>query len=179
LYVEGSSDTAKIQQTGGGVGLQMSQSSSNDVLLRMTNSSGHYWDVRNQGSGSQFLIGGYFGDTLRLGTTGDLQFNSGYGSLATAYGVRAWVQFAGSTGARYGYGNVSSVTRNGAGDYTVNFTNSMPDSNYAVVATGQTNPGNYQRVLLPYTYSSSSVRVIDDFYWGAYDVDRLCVAIIR
>jgi hypothetical protein len=30
---------------------------------------------------------------------------------------------------------VSSITDNGTGDYTVNFTNAMPDANYAAIAT--------------------------------------------
>ena len=63
---------------------------------------------------------------------------------APIYGCRAWVNFDGtkdSTGATstantnrliLGSGNVSSVLRNGAGDYTVAFTTAMPDENYAV-----------------------------------------------
>lgn len=35
-------------------------------------------------------------EKLRVKSTGDLQINSGYGSLATAYGVRAWVNFNGT-----------------------------------------------------------------------------------
>jgi hypothetical protein len=62
-------------------------------------------------------------------------FNSGYGSVATAYGCRAWVSFAGATGTRTGSGNVSSITRNGTGDYTVNFATAMPDATYAPVLT--------------------------------------------
>jgi uncharacterized protein (AIM24 family) len=31
-------------------------------------------------------------------------------------------------------GNVSSITDNGTGDYTVNFTTAMPDANYAIAA---------------------------------------------
>jgi len=47
---------------------------------------------------------------------------------------RAWVNFNGVTTAtiRASF-NVSSVTRNSAGDYTVNFTNSISDANYASV----------------------------------------------
>lgn len=30
-------------------------------------------------------------------------------------------------------GNVTSITDNGVGDYTVNFTNAMPDTNYSFV----------------------------------------------
>jgi hypothetical protein len=59
-------------------------------------------------------------------------FNSGYGSVATAYGCRAWVNFNGTgTVAIRASGNVSSITDNGTGDYTVNFTTAMPDANYA------------------------------------------------
>ena len=65
--------------------------------------------------------------------TGNFQFNSGYGSVATAYGCRAWVNFNGTgTVAIRASGNVSSITDNGTGDYTVNFTTAMPDANYAV-----------------------------------------------
>jgi hypothetical protein len=66
----------------------------------------------------------------------NLQFNSGYGSVATAYGCRAWVNFDGTgTPAIRASGNVSSITDNGTGDYTVNFTTAMPDANYAVACS--------------------------------------------
>jgi uncharacterized protein (AIM24 family) len=73
--------------------------------------------------------------TLATGIAGDFKMNSGYGSVATAYGCRAWVNFNGTgTVAIRASGNVSSITDNGAGDYTVNFTTAMPDINYSVVA---------------------------------------------
>jgi uncharacterized protein (AIM24 family) len=75
--------------------------------------------------------------TLPVGIDGDLKFNSGYGSVATAYGCRAWVNFNGAgTVAIRASGNVSSITDNGTGDYTVNFTTAMPDANYAVNLMG-------------------------------------------
>ena len=67
---------------------------------------------------------------------GLLQFNSGYGSVATAYGCRAWVNFNGTgTVAIRASGNVSSITDFGTGDYGVQFTTAMPDADYSVVAT--------------------------------------------
>ena len=67
---------------------------------------------------------------------GLFQFNSGYGSVATAYGCRAWVNFNGtSTVAIRASGNVTSITDNGTGDYTVNFTTAMPDANYGVTGS--------------------------------------------
>jgi hypothetical protein len=68
-------------------------------------------------------------------SSANFKFNSGYGSVATAYGCRAWVNFDGTgTPAIRASGNVSSITDNGTGDYTVNFTTAMPDVNYCPVA---------------------------------------------
>jgi hypothetical protein len=67
-------------------------------------------------------------------SSSNFKFNSGYGSVATAYGCRAWVNFNGTgTVAIRASGNVTSITDNGTGDYTVNFTTAMPDANYAIV----------------------------------------------
>ena len=79
-------------------------------------------------------------------TSGNLQFNSGYGSVATAYGCRAWVNFNGQgTVAIRGSGNVTSITDNGTGNYTVNFTTAMPDANYSVAGStvGSGNGGRF------------------------------------
>ena len=61
---------------------------------------------------------------------------------APVYAARAWVNFNGTgTVAIRGSGNVSSITDNGTGDYTVNFTTAMPNANYAV-ALGSTQLNN-------------------------------------
>ena len=71
--------------------------------------------------------------TGQFDSSGNFKFNSGYGSVATAFVCRAWVNFNGSgTVAINASGNVSSITDNGMGDYTVNFTTAMPDANYSV-----------------------------------------------
>jgi len=57
---------------------------------------------------------------------------------------KAWVNFNGTTSPgtiRSSY-NVSSVTKNGTGDYTVNFTTAMSDANYSVNVTGTTGATN-------------------------------------
>jgi hypothetical protein len=57
------------------------------------------------------------------------------GGTAPIYACRAWVNFNGSgTVAIRESGNVSSITDNGTGNYTVNFATAMPDANYAVTA---------------------------------------------
>jgi hypothetical protein len=49
------------------------------------------------------------------------------------YANRTWVNFNGITVTARGSGNISSITDNGVGDYTTNFTASMGDANYVIV----------------------------------------------
>lgn len=54
--------------------------------------------------------------------------------------VKAWVNFNGTgTVAIRAAFNVSSITDNGTGDYTVNFTNALVDANYALAGTCERN----------------------------------------
>ena len=75
-------------------------------------------------------------ERARITAAGDFQYNNGYGSVATVYGCRAWVNFngVGAVSIRAS-GNVSSITDGGVGIYTVNFSNAMPDVNYATLGT--------------------------------------------
>lgn len=137
--------------------------------------------------------GGTLAERMRIDSSGNLKFDSGYGSVATAYACRAWVNFRGTTqsgtatasglvsgqytatvtsasqftvvysGTTYtintsgnheigdgegvdltvsvmivtidtqirASGNVSSITDNDVGHYTINFTNAMSDANYS------------------------------------------------
>ena len=55
---------------------------------------------------------------------------------APLYMCRAWVNFNGTgTVAIRASGNVSSITDNGVGNYTVNFTTAMPDADYSANLT--------------------------------------------
>lgn len=75
-------------------------------------------------------------DVASFTSAGLFRFNSGYGSVATAYGCRAWVNFNGTgTVAIRGSANVTSITDAGTGTYTVNIATAMPDANFCV-ATG-------------------------------------------
>jgi hypothetical protein len=57
--------------------------------------------------------------------------------LYPEFKCRAWINFNGTgTPAIRASGNVSSITDNGAGDFTINFTSAMPDANYAVNCIG-------------------------------------------
>jgi hypothetical protein len=82
--------------------------------------------------------------SLTLGGTLSVAALSTASGSAPSYSARAWVNFNGTgTVAIRASGNVSSITDNGTGDYTVNFTTAMADVNYAVVATAA--PSDNQR----------------------------------
>lgn len=85
---------------------------------------------------------------------------------APIYGCRAWCVFDGTltgTNAPTAGGNVTSVTRNATGDYTINFTTALPDANYSVVGTSTPDiVGNRNNcVAAPYSQapSTTSVRI--------------------
>lgn len=77
--------------------------------------------------------------------SGNINFNGWLNDDGTEnYKCRAWVNFNGNAPVTIrASGNVSSITDNGAGDYTVNFTTAMPDANYAEILTvGRLNDRN-------------------------------------
>jgi hypothetical protein len=98
---------------------------------------------------------------------------------------RAWVNFNGvGTVAIRGSFNVTSITDNGVGDYTVNFTTAMSDVNYAVTGTqaGINDASGSNPVQGPATvdYATGSFRV----YAGSNtttkdDSIRVCLAVFR
>jgi hypothetical protein len=95
--------------------------------------------------------------------SGNLSFNSGYGSAAVAYGCRAWVNFGGTgTVTLRASGNVTSITDNGTGTYTINFTTSMPDANYAFSMACNGNGTDYRTFMAMFdgTKTVSSFRII-------------------
>ena len=70
--------------------------------------------------------------TLTISTLSD-GTNSTSATNCIQGSAKAWVNFdgTGTPAIRASY-NVSSITDNGTGDYTVNFTNALPDANYSV-----------------------------------------------
>lgn len=112
---------------------------------------GNITDSSNPGR-IQFNTAGPTGgpvERMRIDSSGNILFDSGYGSVALAYAVRAWVSFNGTNGTIFASQGVTSVTRNTIGDYRVNFNFTMPDANYAVSGAGmedngQNSGGSYQ-----------------------------------
>lgn len=100
---------------------------------------------------------------------------------APSYMARAWVNFNGTgTVAIRASGNVSSITDNGTGDYTINFSTAMVDSNFAMVAGGSNVVGTYDRTpvrRLNEAQSASYVRINSSS--SLYDFDYAQVSIFR
>jgi hypothetical protein len=145
----------------------------------------------NVSSGALEIIAGTSGnivsytngaERMRIDSAGLLKFNSGYGSVATAYGCRAWINFNGTgTPAIRASGNVSSITDNGTGNYTVNFTTAMPDANYSVghalkfQAGATLNDAQFQ-----FINSSANIQVFtSDDASTAFDFAFICVQVFR
>jgi len=80
--------------------------------------------------------------------------------------AKAWVNFngTGTVAIRASY-NVSSITDNGTGDYTVNFTNALANANYAVAGmsqqgSGDAAPNGVIALPNPATITTTAVRII-------------------
>ena len=66
------------------------------------------------------------------------------GSTLNAVTAKAWVYFDGTTSTPTikGTYNVSSITKNGSGDYTINYTSALANANYTVTGTRGSSTSN-------------------------------------
>jgi len=82
---------------------------------------------------------------------------------APIYAARAWVNFNGTgTVAIRASGNVTSITDNGTGDYTVNFTNALADANYSYAGNCNNASNLAARFVVSATgaqFTTSSLRI--------------------
>jgi hypothetical protein len=78
------------------------------------------------------------------------------------FAARAWVNWNGTgTVAIRGSGGISSITDNGTGNYSLNFSSAMPDANYAVVATvSESGVGGAARAIGGDGYTTSAALVL-------------------
>lgn len=122
--------------------------------------------------------------------TGD-KLSGGQSATVPVFGAVAWCNFNGlltGTNAPRAGGNVTSITRNGAGDYTINFTTALPDANYAVAGTVQYGAGftssNKAEIDLytaganSQTQTASSVRITVNQTNGVAPIDAFVVTVV-
>ena len=138
-----------------------------------------------------------FGGGLDLGsntitTTGSITGDISVDALSTAtgsapsYSARAWVNFNGrDTVAIRESGNVSSITDNGTGIYTVNFTSAMPDANYSPTTAlkphsgGTSTNGKVVNIKYDVNLSTTSFTLWCNSTAGTEDFEIVSVAIFR
>jgi hypothetical protein len=191
LGVGTNAPAGRVDIVANGYGAFVARSSSSgaavDVVAMKATDSGAS-NFANAAYQARSHVWGINGATLamELDTSGNLKFNSGYGSVAVAYGCRAWVNFNGTgTVAIRASGNVSSITDNGVGLYTVNFTASMPDVNYAVLAMNNAQSSNNRITAINNTsLATGSVQVSNEdpsqsYGTGRGDSSTVIVAIVR
>jgi hypothetical protein len=128
-------------------------------------------------------MGFYTNTSEKARISSDGSFSSvipGGSTLYPQFGCRAWVNFNGTgTVAIRGSGNVSSITDNGTGDYTVNFTTALADANYSTQLNGGfNNLASYGRHVEIYgTPTAAAVRCF--VQPGAADMEIMTCAIFR
>lgn len=142
------------------------------------------------------MAGTVVADTLQADSTSTLVLKNGVAntpptiqdSAGTQIGTfcRAWVNFNGTTNTggfctiRASF-NVTTVADNGTGNYTVNFTQAMPDANYSF-AGGCNNDGTgwgEVTALTGGTYSTTACQVRTLGYTALFDASLVCVNFFR
>lgn len=110
------------------------------------NQTTNTWSVTSFRAGS--IVDAAGGNTVNINgalavNTTNLRTELNASGSAPIYACRAWVNFNGTgTVAIRGSGNVTSITDNGTGLYTINFTTAMPDANYTYQISGYGSTGS-------------------------------------
>lgn len=154
-----------------------------DGNLHIHTSDGSLWLNSLTGGDIQLGIQSNSGSS-NVKANGTFYMNSGYGSVAPVYGVRAWIScgYNGTTMQTYASGNLS-VSRSSTGVYVFTFGSAMPDGNYAINATAQVPGSNsdvavnvhYNTAISAYTFTLATAR----YGTGFEDVPHLTVSVIR
>lgn len=155
------------------------------IKLNTASGGGVILTGANTASDKTITVPAADGTMIYSDSSGNAQINSGYGSLATGYVARAWVNFNGTgTVAIRASGNVSSITDNGTGDYTVNFTSAMVDANYSMPSssanTGPTmSVASPQLAATPFTTTTARVETRNPSSGALLDCQFVCLAFFR
>jgi hypothetical protein len=125
--------------------------------------------------------------TLTISTLSD-GTNSTSATNCIQGSAKAWVNYNGSTPAISASYNISSVTRNSAGNYTLNFTNAFSDTKYCTLINSTLDTsGSYVQFSgmlsttgTPSLKSTTQVTVVTtNNSIAATDTQQLSVAIFR
>ena len=107
----------------------------------------------------RFFPRGTGGATFRILGDGDIKADAGFGSTTSVYLPRAWIHYNHATDTLAESGNVSSVSDDGTGRITVNFTTNMPDNQYVIMGTASDASSFVPTILTPINLANGSVEV--------------------
>lgn len=211
LFLASNATTNAINITTGanvgiGTGAPPAKLTANGTIRSTSTGASGFIDIRHDGTNA-VLVGNtgsllayaeglnsiifHTNNTQRFSIGSDGSFTSVIPSGSTllpTFMCRAWVNFNGTgTVAIRGNGNVTSITDNGVGDYTVNFTTAMPDANYAVSGTvrfgtaggGQAYGVNIKQAAGAIATGSVNINSINTSTGSLTDMDTVCVQIFR
>lgn len=142
------------------------------------------------------MAGTVIADVVQAASTSQLNIKNGVAltppTVADVNGVtvgtfcRAWISFNGTgTPAIKGSFNISSITDNGVGNYTLNFTNAMPSVNYSNVGCAKAADTSAfsanNRCYAPYNSltTSASLVTIEANAGSAQDCVNVCGSIFN
>lgn len=101
---------------------------------------------------------------------------------APSYSARAWVNFNGSgVVAIRASGNVSSITDNSTGNYTINFATAMPDANFSIqgFAAATSQSGNIAITGPNPVYATGSINIVVRSGAGVLDAEWVNLSVFR
>jgi hypothetical protein len=177
LHVSQGTGTAIFGTTGGAGGYGGSFENTDGGTTKFVRAAG-------AGGNGVFSAGVGANSFMFLSTSGDrTSVIPGGTTLLPEFQCRAWVNFNGTgTVAIRASGNVSSITDNGTGNYTVNFTTAMPDANYAgfVYARDTTTVNALLMSRANFTQTTSTFPFnIENTGLSGVDVNQVYVVIFR
>lgn len=154
-----------------------------DLSGKPTLFSGVYADLSGKptlGTSAAKNTGTSAGNVVEVQTGGKLPALSAADLTNVPQSCKAWINYNAQSGTINASLNVSSVTKNGTGDYTVNLATALSDAYFAVVSNAMYNSSlswgsNYD--VLVYPINSSSFRWM--FYAGSVDHQRMFAAVFR
>ena len=108
----------------------------------------------------QTINAGTLAERARIDSSGQMSTTNAAGAVFKAYDARAWVNFNGTgTVAIRASGNLTSITDNGVGDYSVNYTTAMSNANYSTNVTAVSTASGNTNVIAAGLYAPSTAGV--------------------
>jgi hypothetical protein len=138
-----------------------------DTALAVPNFAGNGWNVvaYQRADGTPLALTNASVTTAKIADANvtAAKLDGAQSGSAPIFGARAWISYKGTaTRGINASGNVSSVTVNGTGDFTITFTTALPNANYAVVvgfAPALSGSPSGGRVVYIHTKATGSCRV--------------------